>query len=205
MGLIYGSGSFTRYWVEGPVPEDYLEVFPVRISRFAFRGIDPASEQERSAGWVNILDMFDSRFRAREFVKEPCIAMGWRVDVRKVPSHALKQQCRETEERVRESEGLEFLSRKRRQEIKEAVKAELTKRSIPRTKTYDMIWNLRTSALLFGSVSGKVGDEFAEFFLQCFGLHLKAVFPYSMASRLLEKEGLDGGEEASFQVSWKGC
>lgn len=191
MGLIYGSGSFTRYWVDGPVPENYLEDFPGRISRFAFRNIDPSSEQERSSGWVNIMDMFDNRFRAMEFLKEPCIAMAWRVDVRKVPSHALKQYCREAEEKLKDSEGLEFLSKKRRQEIKDRVKAELIQRAIPRSKTYDMIWNLHTSVVLFGSVSASVGDEFTEFFLQCFGLRLKAVFPYSIASRILIQEDRD--------------
>jgi DNA recombination-dependent growth factor C len=191
MGLIYGSGSFTRYTVDGPIPENYLEDFPGRISRFAFRNIDQASEQERSAGWVNIMDMFDNRFGAMEFLKEPCIAVAWRVDVRKVPSHALKQYCREAEEKLKDSEGLEFLSKKRRQEIKEGVKAELIRRAIPRSKTCDMIWNLHTSVVLFGSVSSSVGDEFTEFFLQCFGLRLKAVFPYSIASRILEQEGMD--------------
>ena len=205
MGLIYGSGSFTRYWVDGPVPENYLEDFPGRISRFAFRNIDQASEQERSAGWVNIMDVFDNRFHAMEFLKEPCIAMAWRVDVRKVPSHALKQYCREAEEKIKDSEGLEFLSKKRRLQIKETVKSELILRAIPRSKTYDMIWNLGTSTVLFGSVSSSVGDEFTEFFLQCFGLHLKAVFPYSVASRVLEKEGsdpalLDGLQPSLFEV-----
>ena len=69
--------------------------------------------------------------------------------------------------------------------------AELIRRAIPRSKTYDMIWNLHTSVVLFGSTSAGVGDEFTEFFLQCFGLPLKAVFPYSIASRVLESEGKD--------------
>jgi DNA recombination-dependent growth factor C len=191
MGLLYGSGSFTRYRVDGPVPEDYLEDFPGRIARFAFRTIDETSEQERSAGWVNIMDTFDSRFRSMEFLKEPCLAMAWRMDVRRVPSKTLKQYCRETEEKIKEAEEMEFLPKKRRQEIRDAVKAALIKRAIPRSNTYDMIWNLPTSMVLFGSISAKVGDEFTEFFLQCFGLHLKAVFPYSMALRILEKEEMD--------------
>ncbi|MEW6664072.1 MAG: recombination-associated protein RdgC [Thermodesulfobacteriota bacterium] len=191
MGLIYGSGSFTRYRVDGPVPENYLEDFPGRIARFAFRSIDEKSDQERSAGWVNIMDTFDGRFLSMEFLKEPCIAMAWRVDVRKVQAKVLKQYCREAEERIKEAEELAFLPKKRRQEIKETVKAGLIRRAIPRSSTYDMIWNLQTSLVLFGSTSAKVGDEFTEFFLQCFGLHLKAVFPYALATRILETEGVD--------------
>jgi DNA recombination-dependent growth factor C len=191
MGLIYGSGSFTRFMVDGAAPEDYLEDYPRRISRFAFRNIDPASESERSDGWVNIMDMFDSRFKAMEFLREPCIAMSWRVDTRKVPPKALKQYCREAEDKIKEEEGIEFLPKARRLEIKESLKIELLKRVIPRARTFDMIWNLHTSVLLFGSTSNNLSDEFAGFFTQCFDLQLKAVFPYSMASRILQKEGMD--------------
>jgi DNA recombination-dependent growth factor C len=191
VGLLYGSGSFTRFVVEGPLPQDYLEEFPKRISRFSFRTIDEASDQERSTGWVNALDIFDSRFAAMEYLKEPCIVLSWRVDVRKVPAKALKQSCREAEEKIRVSEKVEFLSKKRRREIMEGVQAALMRRAIPSSQAYDMIWNLQTGLVIFGAVSNKVCDEFSEFFLQCFGLHLKTLFPYSAATRLLEKEGKD--------------
>jgi DNA recombination-dependent growth factor C len=191
MGLILGSGSFTRFVVDGAPPENYLEDFPKRITRFAFRGFDPGSDLDRSVGWVNIMDMFDHRMAGMEYLKEPCIALSWRVDVRKVPSKALRQACREAEEKIKETEGLEFIAKARRREIKERLKQELIHRAIPRSNTHDMIWNLHTSVLLFGSTSSTRSDEFAEFFLQCFGLHLKPVFPYSNASRILEKEGMD--------------
>lgn len=191
MGLIAGSASFTRYTTEGEVPENFLEDLPRRISRFAFRNIDETSEQERAVGWVNIMDTFDSRFGAMEYLKEPCIAMAWRVDARRVPAKALKQYCREAEERIKQEEGLEFLSKKRRQEIRDLMKADLMRRAIPRSQSYDMLWNLQTSTVIFGSTGSKLCDEFAGFFLECFGLLLKAVFPYSITSRLLEKEGVD--------------
>lgn len=191
MGLIFGSANFTRYRVESALPEDFLEGLPERIPRFAFQNIDEASDQERSAGWVNILDMFDHRLEAMEYLKEPCIALSWRVDVRKVPLKALKRYCREAEEKIKESEGLEFLSKKRRREIKESVQATLLKRVLPQSQTYDMIWNLHTSTVLFGSVSNNRCDEFAEFFMQCFGLHLKPVFPYSAALEVVETEGME--------------
>jgi DNA recombination-dependent growth factor C len=189
VGLIYGSGSFTRFGVEGVLPGNYLEEFPKSIARFSFRSIDEASDEERSVGWVNIMDMFDCRLAAMEFLKEPCIALSWRVDVRKVPAKALKQYCREAEQKIKASEELEYLSKKRRKEIKEDVQAKLMKRAIPRSQTYDMIWNLQSGVVVFGAVSNALCDEFSEFFLQCFGLHLKTVFPYSTAIRLLEKAG----------------
>lgn len=71
MGLISGSGSFSRYQVKGRPAEDFLEGLSERIGRHAFRNLTEDSTQERSAGWVNVMDMFDNRFAGLEFLKEP--------------------------------------------------------------------------------------------------------------------------------------
>ncbi|MDY7035502.1 MAG: recombination-associated protein RdgC [Thermodesulfobacteriota bacterium] len=191
MGLIYGSGSFTRFLVDGALPEHFMEEISIMISRYTFQNLDEDSEHDRSTGWVNILDMFDNTFAGMEYLKEPCIAMSWRVDVRKVPSKALIQYCRDTENKIKETEKLEYLSKKHRQKIREEVKIKLLKRAIPQTNTYDIIWNIHTGVLIFGSTNNKLCDEFAEFFFNCFGLHLKAIFPYSIALQVLEGEGME--------------
>ena len=86
---------------------------------------------------------------------------------------------------------VEYLPKKRHREIKEGVRLTLLKRAIPRTRTYDMIWNLQTGVVFFGSTVNRVCDDFSEFFLQCFGLHLKSVFPYAIAADILEKQGME--------------
>ncbi|HDR14468.1 MAG TPA: DNA recombination-dependent growth factor C, partial [Desulfobacteraceae bacterium] len=55
MGFMQRTASFTRFQVEDPLPEDYTESFPERISRRAFRKLDEDSLEERSEGWVNIM------------------------------------------------------------------------------------------------------------------------------------------------------
>ena len=190
MGLIYGSGSFTRFWVKGSLPEDHLEELEKKISRHAFRKLDESLNEERSAGWVNIMDMIDNQLAKREFYKEPYIAMSLRVDVRKVPSKILAQYCREAEDEIKKQEELQYLPKGRRQEIREMVHLQLLKRVLPRANTYDMTWNTDTSTVLFGSVNTQICDEFAEFFLRTFDLHLTSIFPYSIASRDLERQGM---------------
>ena len=189
MGLIRGAGSFTRFRVEESLPDDYLERFSTMIARYAFRSLDENSDEERATGWVNILDMYDSDFNGMEYFKEPWLAMSWRVDVRKVPSKALTQYTREAEKRILAMEGLEFMPKDRRRELKEVVRSKLTRRAIPRSNTYDMIWNLQSGELLFGATSNRLCDEFAEMFSKTFGLRLKSVFPYETALRILEREG----------------
>ena len=189
MGFVSGTANFSRYRVEGSPPDDYFERYPERIAQHAFRGINENSLDERSAGWVDIMDNFNSRFGGMEFFREPYIALSFRLDVKRVPPKALKQYCRQAELEVMASEELQYLTKGRKQDIKDAVSGTLLKRVLPVSNTYDMLWNLQTGALLFGCVQSKICDEFTEFFHNTFGLFLTAVIPYSLACLALEKGG----------------
>ena len=188
MGLINGSCSLTRFIVEDTVPDDYLETFPGFIQRYSFKGFDESSDAERSIGWVNIMNMFDSNFSRMQYLKEPYLAMTWRIDVRNVPTKALKQYSLEAESKVMEMEELEFLPKGKRKEIKEMTRLGLLKRAIPTSRIYDMIWNLDKGYVLFGGASRKLCDEFSSFFHKCFNLRLGSVYPWLTASRFLEQQ-----------------
>lgn len=189
MGLIRGSATFTRFFVEGRLPGNHLEAFTAGITRFSFRNLDEHSDEERSTGWVSIMDMFARDFEDRNFFMHPYIALSFRVDVRKVPRNALRQACLEAENEIKQTEDLEYLPKEKRKDLKDFIWRQLLRRAIPRTNTYDMIWNLDTSLLLFASTNSKLGDEFAEVFSRTFGMTLVPVFPYSLAGRHLEKQG----------------
>jgi DNA recombination-dependent growth factor C len=134
------------------------------------------------------MDMFNSQLTEREFLHDPYLALSWRIDIRRVPSKALKEYCRKAEEEIKRMHNVEYLPRRQRQEIRETMSIQLLKRAIPRSRTYDMVWNLNTGVVLFGSPSNRIGGEFAEFFYKTFKLHLTPVFPYSMAYDILQKE-----------------
>jgi len=189
MGLISGSGSFTRYRIKGNPAEKFLEGLDDKIGHHTFRNLTEDSTQERSIGWVNVMDMFDNRFSELEFLKEPYVAMSLRVDERKIPATALKQYALEAEERIKVTENLDFLPKRRRADIKEGVKLRLLKRAIPGSKVYDMIWNYSTGNVIFACTNTKLCDEFHELFLKTFDLHLLAMCPYTLGSGFLEKKG----------------
>lgn len=189
MGIISGSASFTRYWAPGALPENFLEALSAQVARYAFRPMDDTSVDERAAGWVNIMDMFDNRFAGMEFLKEPYVAMALRIDERKIPSTALKQHTMEAEEKIKADEELPYIDKQRRSDIKEAVRLRLLKRAIPDSKVYDMLWNYTTGVVLFGSVNAKICDRFRERFYQTFDIHLEAVCPYTLAQHLAHQQG----------------
>ncbi len=168
MGIISGSGSFSRYLADGTLQEKSMEILHERIARYAFRNLDEKSIAERSAGWVNVMDMFDNRFPGLEFLKEPYITMSFRVDEKKIPSTALKQYCLDAEKKMKEDEGLEHLPKRRRSDIRDGVRLSLLKRAIPVSRTYDMAWNYTTGLVIFGCIANKICDEFMEYFFSDF-------------------------------------
>jgi DNA recombination-dependent growth factor C len=193
MGLLRGSASFTRYFVNGRPPENYLDQFVQNIERYSFRGFDEHSDEDRATGWVNIMNIFETAFEQKQFYMHPYLSLSLRIDKRRVPSNALRQHCLEAEHKIKVMEHLEYIPKERRKEIKELTQNQLLKRAIPMTNTYDMVWNLETSMLTFGSTNNKISDEFAEIFFKTFDLKLSPVFPYSLAGATLSREGIDVG------------
>ncbi len=191
MGFVRGSVTCTRFRVAGEPPDDFHEVARQSIARYAFRRLEEDSDQERAVGWVNVLDELQIGFHGDEPFKEPYLALSFRVDARSVPGRALRQECREAEEEVKAREGLEFLNKKRREEIREGVRARLLRRAIPRSGTYDMAWDLQNGVVLFGSASNRVCDEFSEIFFNTFELRLTSLHPYALAYEVLQRDGTD--------------
>jgi len=190
MGVVRGSLNCTRFLVNGEPDEGFREAAREKVVRYSFKRLHEDSDQERAVGWVNILDEYQRGFLGDEYFKEPYIALSLRVDTRSVPARALRQYCREAEDEIKEREGLEFLSKKRREEVRDAVRARLLRRAIPRTAVYDMVWDLQRGLVLFGATSTRLCDEFAEIFYNTFELRLTSVYPYSLAYRLLQDKGL---------------
>jgi len=209
MGFLKGSVTCTRFQVAVDLPEDFRETARDRISRYAFRKLEEDSDQERTMGWVNILDELQVGFYGDEMFKEPYLALSLRVDVRSVPARALRQYCREAEEEVKSLEGLDFLNKKRREEIRERVRGQLLRRVLPRTSVYDMAWDLQGGVVLFGSTNSRICDAFSELFFNTFELRLTSLYPYALAYQALQDQGMDpaildeaqpvllAGEEAS--------
>lgn len=190
MGLLSASTSISRFRVREKLKPDHREHYPLQIKRYGFRELAEDSMEERSIGWVNLLDVLDSRFIGEEYFKENFITLSLRLDVRKVPPQALKQYCMQAEAEQKSRLGKNFLAKAHRQEIKERIHSQLLKRVIPRTSVYDMMWNLEKREVIFSSLNNALCGEFAEVFKKTFDLSLIALFPYTIAEAHLTGDQL---------------
>ena len=186
MGLLSSSTSFVRYSVEGELAANFWDFAAERISAFSFRDIDD-SHEERSIGWVSVLNMFDAEFAYASFAAGDYIALTMRLDERKVAPKVLKKFCLKEEERIKKERQIPKLNKSQKIEIKENIQLMLLKKAVPIPATYDLCWNLSNNTLLFFSTSQKAQEHLEDFFKKTFGLNLVLQIPYLTAEHLLDE------------------
>ena len=187
MSFLGKSSSFVRFSVEGELPDNPLEFIADRIRSFVFEDIDDNFE-EYSVGWVSVLNMFDSAFEYGSHLYGDYVVLSLRVDERKVSPSILKKFTQKEEERIKKEKQLPKLSRTQRQEIKERIRTELTRKAMPVPAVYDLVWSLGESSLYFFSTNKKAHMLLEDFFKDCFGLLLVLQIPFTTAAQLLTDE-----------------
>lgn len=190
MGLLKGTASFVRFSVEGELPTNTFEFIADRVAAFSFRDIDDSFD-EYSIGWVSVASMFDASFRSAGYLNGDYLTLSMRLDERKVSPAILKKCVLKEEERVRLEQQLPRLARAQRTEIKERIRAELTRKAIPVPSVYDVCWNLAEGTLLFFSTNKKAHAVFEDFFKESFGLQAVQQIPYLVAEHLLDPEAAE--------------
>jgi hypothetical protein len=194
MGLLSRSISFVRYTIDGRLPENFWEFAAERISQFAFQDIDDTFD-EYSIGWVSIDNMFDNTFEGASYSVGDHIVLSLRIDERKVSSKLLKKFTLKEEERIKKEHRAPRISRGHRQQIKEDVRLQLSKKAMPVPAVYDLSWNLAAGTLLFYSTSAKAQSILEDFFKECFGLTIMLQVPYLTAAHLLDGEDYERLQE----------
>jgi len=187
MSFLGGSAGFSRFSVNGELPDNLLEFIGERVRACSFEDIDDNFE-EYSIGWVSVVNMFDSSFDYASHLCGDYVVLSLRVDERKVSPSILKKYVQKEEERIKKEKQIPKLSRSAKTELKERIKTELTRKAFPIPAVYDLVWSLSDSSLYFFSTNKKAQALLEDFFKECFGLTVQMQIPYVTAERLLTGE-----------------
>ncbi len=193
MGLLSGAASFTRFSVEGDLPEHFWDFVADRLAAHSFKDIDDTMD-EYSIGWVSVADMFDADFAYSSYAAGDYVVLTMRTDERKVSSAVLKKYTMKEEARIKREKEIPRLSRSARLEIKERVRAELLRKSAPIPATYDLCWNLSESNLLFFSTSNKAIALLEDLFKETFEMSLILQIPWLTGIKMIEEDAAEDYE-----------
>ncbi len=189
MGAISGSTSFMRFSVEGDLPDPFWDFVAERVAAYSFQDIDDSLE-EYSIGWVSVANMFDAEFSYASYAAGDHVVLSLRIDERKVSPAVLKKCVLKEEERIKRERQVPKLSRSIRMEIKERVRTELVRKSVPVPSVYDLIWSLSHGTLLFFTTSKKAMVLLEELFKETFGLSLVLQVPWNIALRVADEQSI---------------
>ena len=161
MPLTKGSISYSRFAVKADKPQAVAEARKSlgRILRTrAFEPIDRKSEDERSAGFVEIENPENTEFSVGDVFRGEYALFSFRVDTLRVSSAALRNELERFEAQF-EKQNERKPSRQERNDAKASFRQTLRNRATPSTKVHDISWNMKTHQLQVWAGSRKSVEE----------------------------------------------
>jgi len=198
MGLSSGTLTFSRFYVQGDLPPRFPDFVNDRIRRFCFAGLDRSTE-ERTLGWTSLDDVLDTDFSHANYALGDLIVFCLRIDRKTVPPSLLRIRTLALQNARLAETGRKRLSREEKEAIREQVRMEILRASLPVPAFFDVCWSPSDRALYFASLNPKVMQDFQDLFHDCFSLTLCPYLPWDperlesdTASRLASLAGMRG-------------
>lgn len=198
MGLLKGSFTFSRFHVEGQLPQAFHNFINSRIKANSFK-VSVKSTEEKNLGWVSLTDILDTDFKNANYALGDYLIFSLRVDRKLIPAKLLKIKLMEEERRFLAESGKNRINKQLAEGLKDKVKLEMLAKldSIP--SFYDVCWAVGKNIIYFSSLSDNVADDFIDLFKKTFSLTLRRFSPQednliTKGSESLEAASLIGRE-----------
>ncbi len=190
MSLLSGNISTRRYRVLAQPPMDWREFYEKAVRAHALVPIDPesGSKTEKSVGWCSIFDEQDTDLSFSKFYLDGYILLSLRIDTLK-PARDEVRRLLKQRQRELEAERKEPLSASALRELKDMITLDLRRRTPPKTKIVDVLWNMDAQTLLFMSHSKAMNEAFLRLFAETFNLGLDLEGPGFWANGIAEELG----------------
>lgn len=185
---IRASGSFRRYYIPGLRLRSDDEAIYEKLRQNRFKSIDDQPVSEPSVGWVAAQSFASSDFRPDTVFFGPVIRLRMRIDVKKLPTNAVKLRVHEA---LRET-GAKKVAKAAKDKIREEIEKELLGRTVPGTKLVDAYWRPMEQVAMLATTSQQVHELFSALFKRTFGATPEPATPFAVAEKRIGKEiGVD--------------
>jgi DNA recombination-dependent growth factor C len=189
VGATSGSISYRLYHVDGDLPDQFKDVFLEQIEEFRFRELTEDAEDEESIGWVELGDLLSADFNRNTVFLNEYLCLSMRMDRWSLPAALFRATYDRRSRKLADERGKKKLSRTEADSLKDELRREFKKQTMPSASMVDMVWNVDTGQLRFWSQAKKRNEYFVELFESTFGMRIYAQSPYIAARQLpLEKD-----------------
>lgn len=176
------SGSFLRFFVDGPAPDLSDRGLARALERERFRPIADGAVDEESAGWISRVDPSGERFELDAMVSGHFLTFALRIDRKRVPATLLR--LRASADLRAAAVGDARISRAKRKEIVEESKRALLKRTLPSVAIVECAWHARDGVLYVFTTGEASVERVLRHFRATFRRSLARATPTTVAERL---------------------
>jgi DNA recombination-dependent growth factor C len=202
MPALKGSLTYSRFFVEGELPDDFRQRFMRAIRLRAMQPLQPEEDAAERSGWCAIGEPFELELNYDSVFYNSYINLGLRTDRWVIPGPLLRAKCKEAEAAYLQKKGRERLGKREKAELKELVTRKLRKQFVPATRAIDVSWALDEGLVRFFSQSARPAAAMSELFTKTFGLKLVPEAPYTLAARIGLSQAQDKRWEALTPISF---
>jgi DNA recombination-dependent growth factor C len=199
MPLLKGNLSFARFTVELPdksrsaagganppaaaSAKDLRRSVPKGLRRKAFQPLVVDSEDDRSAGWVEVENSELIEFPPERLVFGEHFLFAYRVDRLRVPSSVVKSELAAFAAAYEEENG-HPPTRSQKKAQKELIERKLKRRAFPSRKVYDVSWNTQSGVLAIWATAQNTVEEMHLFIEESLEIRLHPMTPGAIADSL---------------------
>ncbi len=186
MGFFSGNLSIKRFFIEEIECFKDKERVIANLNNFIFKDIENEAREE-SIGWVSPLKVYKPQIEIEEVFFGNYVLLALRHDTKKVSKVLL--ECKLNE--LIESEGLSVQNNKQLKQLKDDIKQELLKKTLPNPKIVEAVIDLNKKTLLLNSTSRKLGSLFLSLFEKTFSILPVYVDPTVFTYIAVGKQGVE--------------
>lgn len=158
MPIRRGAVNLARFRLEGELPKDVKRWLQRGLAKAAFEPIDPKSDDERAAGFVELEQNDQTEFSAGALFHGLHALFGWRVDKLKVPTNALRVGLLQWGQAFEQKNGRPP-GRRERAEQKDTLKKALRAKQAPVSKVFEVSVDLTSHDVFIWATSRTVVEE----------------------------------------------
>ena len=158
MPIRRGGVNLARFRLEGDVPKDVKKWLQKGLTKAAFEAIDPKSDDERAAGFVELELSDRTEFATGNLFHGMHALFSWRVDRLKVPTNAIRAGMLQWGQAFETKNGRPA-GRRERAEQKDVLKKALRAKQDPVSKTFEISIDLTSRDVFVWATSRTVVEE----------------------------------------------
>ena len=158
MPIRKGSVNLARFRLEGAIPKDVKRWLQKGLGKAGFEPIDPKSDDERAAGFVELEQNDHTEFSAGALFHGLHALFAWRVDKLKVPTNALRAGMLQWSQAFEQKNGRPA-GRREKAEQKDTLKKAMRAKQAPVSKVFELSVDLTSRDVFIWATSRTVVEE----------------------------------------------